>query len=124
MEKRQKAKKYYDRKAKSLPELVVGQPVRARISPKSTWKPAIVQQNIAPRSYIINANGRNYRRNRVDIRNTMEQQDISESTESTRQESIVQSNEPPSATASIPSDGHAITRSGRISKPPDRLNYN
>ena len=71
MLKRQKAKKCYDRRARPLPELVVGQPVRAKINPKSTWQPAVVQENIALRSYIVQSNGRNYRQNSVDIRDAL-----------------------------------------------------
>ena len=116
MTKRQKAKKCYDRRARPLPELVVGQPVRAKINPKSTWQPAVVQENIAPRSYIVQSNGRNYRRNRVDIRDALEAR-----SEHRNDHSVLP--RPDVTPVPVPSNNNK-TRFGRISKPPERLGYN
>lgn len=71
--KRKLAKKYFDRNARPLPELVVRQPVRAKTRPKDVqapWTPALVT---APPSYLIEtADGRLYRRNRVHLRDTIQ----------------------------------------------------
>ena len=119
MIKRQKAKKCYDRRARRLPELKVGQPVRAKINPKSTWQPAVVQENIAPRSYIVQLNGRSYRRNRVDIRNALEAKSEHRNDYSVLPEPDVT----PVPNVTVPSNNNK-TRFGRISKPPERLGYN
>ena len=61
--KRQQAKRFYDRHAKPLPELVVGQPVRVTTRPTvnhSPWKSVIVQKKAAPRSYLVQVDGRQY----------------------------------------------------------------
>ena len=74
-QKRKQAKKFYDRGAKPLPELVFGQPIRVKIRPKvdnCPWKPGIVKEKVAPRSYIVEVDGRRYRRNRVHLKDTLE----------------------------------------------------
>ena len=71
MKRRQKAKKYYDKHAKALPKLRVGQNVYVKTHPhlpNSTWKPGKVISEVAPRSYIVGFNGVQYRRNRIHIR--------------------------------------------------------
>ena len=55
--KRKQAKYYHDRQAKSLPKLVIGQPVRVKAylqQPRSSWRPGTVESiTPAPRSYIV-----------------------------------------------------------------------
>jgi hypothetical protein len=54
--KRQVAKFYHDRSARTLPDLVVGQPIRAKTRPKvmdSPWVPGVVATQVAPQSYRI-----------------------------------------------------------------------
>ena len=58
---------------KELPKLVIGQPVRVKAQPQrpeSMWLPGQVINVAAPRSYIVEVNGRQYRRNRVHIRDS------------------------------------------------------
>ena len=74
--RRQKAKQSYDRGSKELPELKVGQPVRVKPSPSQgnkKWQLGTCLQQVAPRSYIVDVNGREYRRNRKFLRTTQEQ---------------------------------------------------
>ena len=54
--------------------MVVGERIRTKIHPQSskTWTQGTVLQKETDRSYIINADGRNYRRNRFHIRNSKE----------------------------------------------------
>ena len=73
--KRQVAKYYHDRHAKPLPNLVVGQPVRVKSHPQrphSDWKQGVVRHNVAPRSYLVEVEGRSYRRNRVHLRDAVQ----------------------------------------------------
>ena len=73
VQRRKRAKMYYDRSAKSLPELLIGQPIRAKVHPQqqhSNWVPGVVRSQIAPRSYMVEVNGRLYRRNRIHIRDS------------------------------------------------------
>ena len=72
--KKQQNKKYYDKKSRSLPSLVVGERIRTKTHPQSsqTWTKGTVVRKETDRSYIINANGTNYRRNRFHIQNSKE----------------------------------------------------
>ena len=73
--KRQLAKHYHDQSAKQLPCPVIGQSVRVNAhsqQPRSDWKPGVIL--IAPRSYLVEVNGRSYRRNRVHLRDAVQSQ--------------------------------------------------
>ena len=76
--KRQLAKHYHDQNAKQLPSLVTGQPVQVKGHPQqpcSDWKPGVIlENNIAPRSYLVEVNGRPYRRNHVHLRDAVQSQ--------------------------------------------------
>ena len=69
--KRRKAKKYFDRGTKELPELRIGQPVRM-ISPPNgigkKWKRGICIGKVSPRSYLVDIDGSIYRRIRKFLR--------------------------------------------------------
>lgn len=69
--KRQIAKLNYDRSARDLPELNVGQPIRMKPLPgdrTGRWRKGVCLQQVGPRSYVVNVEGTTYRRNRVDLR--------------------------------------------------------
>ena len=69
--KRRKAKKYFDRGAKDLPELEIGQPIRLTPSPMDTsrkWRRGVCIKKVAPRSYLVDVNGSTHRRNRKFLR--------------------------------------------------------
>lgn len=72
--RRQQAKQWYDKSAKSLPELVIGQGVRMQpLEANGRWKPAKVVKKVGERSYLAQTeNGKVYRRNRKHFRTTME----------------------------------------------------
>ena len=75
--KRQLAKQYRDQSAKQLPSLVIGQPVQVKAQPqqpRSDWKPGVILENIAPRSYLVEVNRRIYCRNHVHLRNAVQSQ--------------------------------------------------
>jgi hypothetical protein len=132
--KRQSAKMYHDRSARALPDLVVGQPIRAKSRPKvpdSRWIPGVVTAEVAPRSYLVEVDGRVYRRNRVHLRDTLRQtpdtpvtRDVDDVTPPVRVTSPVRARDnltaPPMQS---PQDQPhcAVTRAGRVSRPPKRL---
>jgi hypothetical protein len=66
--RKQKAKKTYDKSAKDLPELSIGELVRVQPhhnDPKQEWEIAECKAKVGPRSYIVETeDGRLYRRNR------------------------------------------------------------
>lgn len=67
---RRKTKKYYDRKSKQLPQVIVGRKVMAKVNHKSKeWQEATVEKEDSPNSYWIRTNNDSvYRRSRVDIK--------------------------------------------------------
>lgn len=71
--KRKKAKRYYDRNAHTLRELRVGEFVRVQpVNPKQVWKLGTIVLQYAPRSYVIEVDGRLLTRNRKFLRTTSE----------------------------------------------------
>ena len=70
-QKSDKQKQYYDRASKLLPPLNTGEVVRMRTA--DGWKVSTVMSRAPePRSYIVQKEGRKYRRNRRDLRRTNE----------------------------------------------------
>lgn len=66
---RQEAKLYYDRKAKTLPSLEIGQPVFVKLRPDDKeWKNATVIEPVTDRSSIVAVGGREYRRDNTLIK--------------------------------------------------------
>ncbi|CAB4034804.1 Transposon Ty3-G Gag-Pol poly, partial [Paramuricea clavata] len=73
---RQQSKKYYDRTAKPLPNLQKGDVVRVTdIKGKYMKKGTVINETSYPRSYMVNINGRNYRRNRRHLLKVKEEPD-------------------------------------------------
>jgi len=72
--RKDKAKQQYDKTAKELPELVVGQSVRIQPTKhRALWKKAMVMKKVGIRSYLVKTNeGQIYRRNRKHLRQTAE----------------------------------------------------
>ena len=68
--KRRKAKKYFDKGAKELPELVIGKSVRVKpvVKKSKIWQRGDCVGKVGPRSYLIDIDGRIVRRNRRVIR--------------------------------------------------------
>lgn len=67
---RKKIKFHYDRKTRSLPELETGSPVYVQIHPETTklWTPGIVSNRLNERSYLVNVDGTEYRRNVIHLK--------------------------------------------------------
>ncbi|KAJ8393363.1 hypothetical protein AAFF_G00060850 [Aldrovandia affinis] len=69
--RKQLAKSFYDRSARDLPELEVGETVRMKPLPGDNtgrWRVGTCLRRVAPRSYLVDVDGSLYRRNRVDLR--------------------------------------------------------
>lgn len=77
--KRQQAKAAYDKHAKPLPKLHVGEPVRLQpVNPKALWEKGSCVAKIGPRSYLIETESGNlYRRNHKFIRQDPSQEQAS-----------------------------------------------
>lgn len=72
IDNRRKAKKYYDRRARILPELEIGQPVYVQTKPQlnSNWESGVVTERLNPRSYTVEVPNGQLRRNRENIKST------------------------------------------------------
>ena len=99
--RKQQNKRVKDRKVRPLPELLIGQPIRAKAHPqynRDPWVPATVTAKVNHRSWLVNFPGKGNRvRNRVHIKETTE-------TPATQQPSGVC--EVPPQTAQMPQDQH------------------
>lgn len=67
---RKRAKLYYDKRSKNLPDIVVGDRVMAKINPNSNeWQSARIESQHKPNSYLIRTGDNTlYRRSRVDVK--------------------------------------------------------
>ena len=74
VKKKQQNKRYHNKKGKPPHPLVVGDSIRAKIRPQSSplWTRGSVVRRKSDRSYIVRADGREYRRHRCHIRKTRE----------------------------------------------------
>ena len=101
LRRKQQNKRVKDRKARPLPELLIGQPIRAKAHPQNNrdpWVPATVSAKVNHRSWLVNFPGKGNRvRNRIHIKETTE-------TPVTQQPSGI--GEMPPQTAQMPHDQH------------------
>ena len=75
--RRQSVKKHHDKTAQSLEELHKGQPIYYKPLPEARWKRGVIHKKLDVRSYIAkDTNGNTYRRNRVHIRRSTSQPDV------------------------------------------------
>ena len=125
---RQRHVQRYDKSARDRPDLAIGQSVRIQNPTTKLWDPAIVTQKLVePRSYEVKAsNGATYRRNRRHINTTNEDFTNTDTEDLTTYSETEPLPDDPARTTSspchaVPQDNIVITRSGRISKPPQRL---
>ncbi|XP_028412146.1 uncharacterized protein K02A2.6-like [Dendronephthya gigantea] len=131
-ERQTKQKYYYDRSTKSLPSLCQRQNVMVQNPRSLEWEPAEIESEIekAPRSYNVSIpDGRELRRNRSQIRErSCKRVRINPSPESPKEIKPQSTQEIDSPAAVQRSElaksanDHYTTRSGRIVKPPQRLN--
>lgn len=129
---KQKQAYYYNRRngVRVLPPLSLGDPVLTKLDGQKQWTmPAVVHSSSStPRSYIVEtAQGQRYRRNRRHLQSTPKPiTTVSESPDQVAPE--VRKTEDTHGTetqnTSTPTQGTVtITRSGRVSKAPDKLDW-
>lgn len=135
VKRRQVSKQYYDRNAKNLPALVVGQPVTVKAhpqQPRSNWKPGHIIAIEPHRRYTVEVEGRTYRRNRIHLRDSVnkpknieQQQEVTPTTSTITEAIPVQTPTPSTVTGAASAQtaprSEYRTSSGRISKPPEYL---
>ena len=130
--KRQQTKATYDKSARPLPELQIGDTVRLQpVDPKAPWEKGSCVAKVGPCSYLIETdNGNLYRRNRKFIRPDPSQgyqQPIITDSSSTKQSSPLQQTADvhPEPTAKEERKSQQpqtlVTRSGRVSVRPLRF---
>ena len=99
-------KYYHDKSATDLQPLRSGEPVRMATYPGSKeWSPGVVvNHHQSPRSYVVQSGGRNYRRNRQDLRHSTHGANTSEP-------QAIWNNDYEEAPESLPADnsGEAVT---------------
>ena len=77
-DKRAKSKTQYDENAEELPNLISGQSIRMKPSPgdySKKWRYGTCVSEVGTRSYVVDVDGNQYRRNRRDLRSTREPTD-------------------------------------------------
>ncbi len=127
MEKgKEKQKKYFDRQSRTLKKLSAGDVIRMRCPGDSRWSLGKVNEVMGFQSYLVEVNGRKYRRNRRHLRTTAQplplQTELSDTDESLTDEAIDQ----PAAEVEVmggyrdEEDGN-LRRSGRCHRAPKRL---
>ena len=66
--------------------MVIGQPIRVKAHPQqahSNWKPGVIVDSVAPHSYIVEVDGRKYRRNQGHLHDTIQSSQAQPNTEQT-----------------------------------------
>ena len=104
---------FYNQQAKALPPLTIGDHVH--VQKEGKWDPAVITQK-HERSYTLKSNDSEYRRNRVHLNKSLEQPDKEYHSTPVAHQNQETSDTSPSSKV----NGQIKTRSGPISKPPDR----
>lgn len=67
---RRRVKYHYDKSARQLPTLQVGDPVFVQLNPDASkaWVPAEIKNKLSERSYLVERNGTVYRRDAVNVK--------------------------------------------------------
>ncbi|XP_063965835.1 uncharacterized protein K02A2.6-like [Lytechinus pictus] len=123
----EKQKMFYDKTTHTLPNLVIGDVVRMRSTrnPKIWQKAIVVRICKEPRSYIVQAEGVDYRRNRKDLNKTKESLNPLHQNDEYNNQTQTSHDNPPntpqntSQRTTQPKQGYT-TKYGRHIKPPER----
>ena len=117
--KRQKAKSYFDKNAKPLPELQIGEEVRVSDKRRKAWQPGKCLEQLSYRSFIVQSDGEIVRRDREDIKpmpNTRDANSTPTAVEEARESSPDATNTP-----AMPTQTPARRASSRTIKPPAQV---
>ncbi|XP_062714329.1 uncharacterized protein K02A2.6-like [Aedes albopictus] len=120
-ERRRKAKFQYDRKTRNLPNLETGSAVYVQLQPETSkkWTPARVSNKLNERSYVVDVDGMQYRRDLVHLKPRNEPQ-----TPEVNPDQVAMPNVEPVATEQMAlpvSDGAVSNQEATISVP-DTIN--
>jgi transposase InsO family protein len=113
--RRQKAKSYFDKNTKILPDLDIGQEIRVAGQRKKTWQLGKCLEKLSDRSYVVQTDGETVRRNREDIRPKLN----ADKTTSTETSLIPE--EASTTKPQTPAPSMARRTSARPTKPPARF---
>nr|XP_054748044.1 uncharacterized protein LOC129253646 [Lytechinus pictus] len=128
-ERQRKQARYHDTKSrnKDLPHLEPDQLVRFKARPNEWIQGRVIDAHESPRSYLINSPRGEFRRNRRDIRISKERENMERRARPIAEAFSAHQPQPiPSDARPHPNPTHIhtapyTTRSGRVSRPPDRL---
>ena len=123
MQRQVEQKFYHDRHARSLPVLSAGQPVRIQDPVTNKWVPSTIRSkdSNSPRSYkVITPAGNEVRRNRSMIKPNYEHPQTATSPTKSMPTTEPDAKDIPRTSSSV-TPGTVVTRSGRISRPVNRL---
>ena len=119
--KRQKAKSYFDKNTKPLPELDIGEEVRVSDKRRKTWQKGKCLEQLSDRSYLVQSDGEIVRRNREDIK-PMPDTSAANSTPTAAEEPRAREHTPDvTKTPTIPTQTPGRRVSSRTIKPPARF---
>ena len=126
MEKsKEKQKRYFDRQSRTLKKLSTGDVIRMRCPGDSKWSLGKVIEVMGFRSYLVEVNGRRYRRNRKHLRTTAEQlpvqTELSDSEESLTDETTEEQAEVDAMGGQRSGEDGSLRRLGRSRCAPKRL---
>ena len=126
MEKsKEKQKRYFDRQSRTLEKLSTGDVIRMRCPGDSKWSLGKVIEVMGFRSYLVEVNGRRYRRNRKHLRTTAEQlpvqTELSDSEESLTNETTEGQAEVDAMGGQRGDEDGSLRRSGRSRCAPKRF---
>ena len=122
-EKKKKQTFYFDRNTKPLPEIEINDPVGVWNHRRKCWLPGkILELHSSPKSYIIKDDrGFLFRRNRKDLKKLSRTIDIPFAL--VEDDDKVNEFDNSVCKSPVKADDQVITRSGRVVKPPERLEY-
>ena len=114
---KEKQKRYFDRQSRTLKKLSTGDVIRMRCPGDSNWSLGKVIEVMGFRSYLVEVNGRRYRRNRKHLRTTAEQlpvqTELSDSEESLTNETTEEQAEVDAMGGLRRGEDGSLRRSGR-----------
>ena len=122
--RRQKAKSYFNKNAKTLPELDIGQDVRVAGQRKKTWQPGKCLEKLSDRSYLVQTDRETVHRNREDFRPRLDADKATSTTPSLIPEEAKSTGEADTTKPQTPATPHpsmARRTSSRTVKPPARF---
>ena len=110
---------YYNRHAKNLPQIKPGQNVRMQLPNEVRWSVGICRKRLDNRSYLVEVNGRVYRRNRRHLRMEYGRGNIDDSDS----ESVDGAEERPCSEVGLGEPAERVLRDRATLRAPDRLMY-